>query len=351
MRKDFSSSDKIKLAQRSGYICSYPSCEALTIAASEESDRKTSSIGMACHIYAASEGLNAKRTNLNLTDDEVSGISNGIWMCYTHGKLIDTDDVRFTPKILFEWKRISEKIASFRQETGSDYKTAYKSIKLSSLIENKINLPKEFNVNKLIGNAIHDSCLINLWGKEFTDCIRDFTIEYVRNAVTHGNATGAILEICNNEIVITDDGLDFDPRILLTKHSNQGGSKSIQILFENYSSELFLTSQRIDNKNILTISIPNTREQVVNLTECKVEIGFSELHTGNLEYELLETCKEVFVLLPEYFALSDIAFISRKHPILSTERRHVVFVVNNVSNTVQNLLIEQYPKSQILEIK
>lgn len=351
MRKDFKPSDKVVLAQRSGYICSYPTCESLTIAPNQESESKTSSIGMACHIYAASEGLNAKRTNTELSDAEVADISNGIWMCYTHGKLIDTDDERFSPEMLFEWKRINERIASFRQETGYDYKTAYQSIKLSSLIENKTTLPKGLDVNKRIGDAIHDSCISQAWGLELTESIRDFLIEYVRNAFLHGKATNSDLEISHNEVVIKDDGTNFDPRSLLEVDRKNGGTLSLKVLLDKFSSKLFLTSQRIDSINHLKISIPNNREAVLNGTECRVEIGFSELHTGNLEYELLPTCKEVFVVLPEFFALSDIAFLSKKHPILTEEKRHLVFVIANVSETVQKLLKEQYPNCQILEIK
>ncbi|GAB3834594.1 hypothetical protein GCM10028895_55210 [Pontibacter rugosus] len=306
---------------------------------------------MACHIYAASEGLNARRTNTDLSDEEVAGISNGIWMCYNHGKLIDTDDERFTPEMLFEWKQINERIASFRQETGYDYKTAYQSIKLSSLIENKILLPKGLDVNKRIGDAIHDSCLSQAWGVELTETIRDFLIEHVRNALLHGKATNAYLEINHSEVIIEDNGKDFDPRSLLVVDRKNGGTLSLKALLNKFSSKIFLSSQRIESTNRLKISIPSNREAVLNGTDCRVEIGFSELHTGNLEYELLPTCKEVFVVLPEFFVLSDIAFLSRKHPILTEEKRHIVFVIANVSQTVQELLKEQYPKCQILEVK
>lgn len=351
MRKDFSIPDKIKLAQRSGYICSYPTCEVLTIGPSEEGNSKTSSVGMACHIYSASPGLNAKRTNPDLTDEEVSDISNGIWMCYSHGKLIDTDDIRFTPSILFEWKNISEKIARLRQETGFDYKTAYKSLKISSLLENKIELPKEFNINKLVGDAIHDSCLIFVWGKPITDSIRDFLIEYIRNAFTHGESNKASLEITTKDIVVIDDGKDFDPRELYDNPTNHGGSKSIQKLLGKFRTKIFLNSFRANDLNTLKIAVPESQEYIINTTPCKLEISFSELHNGNISYKLLETCKELFVILPEYFALSDIAFLSKKHPTFKQEKRHLVFVVNNVSDDVQELLGEQFPRCQVIIVE
>ncbi|MCK5492625.1 MAG: hypothetical protein KAJ14_05905 [Candidatus Omnitrophica bacterium] len=348
MRKDFAIQDKIKLAQRSGYICSYPSCENLTIGPSEEGCSKISSVGMACHIYAASEGLNAKRINPNLTDEKVAHISNGIWMCYTHGKLIDTDDIRFNPEILKEWKSINESIASLRQETGFDYKTAHSNIRLSALIENKIDLPKECNINKLVGEAIHDSCLVIAWGKHVTDTIRDFLIEYLRNAYTHGKSRQASLEITSEDIVLIDDGKNFDPWELYNNPTSQGGSKSIQALLDKFGTNTFLTSIRQDNINKLRISIPKSREYILSSTSCKVEISFKELRKGNVSYNLMETCKELFVLLPEFFTISDIALLREKHPTFQDEKRHLVFIFNNVSDFVQGLLKKEFPNCQTL---
>jgi hypothetical protein len=350
MRSGFSSKDKIKLAQRSGYICSYPSCAMLTIAPSEEGSGKTSSVGMACHIYAASEGLNAKRTNTELTDEQVSDISNGIWMCYSHGKLIDTDDVRFTPEILNEWKRINESIASLRQDTGYDYKAAYESISLDKFIENEIELPKEVGINKLVGDAIHDSCLSLSWGKEVTETVRDFLIEHIRNSYVHGGASSSTLKITPSEIISIDDGVEFDPRKLYINRTWQGGSKSIQYLLDYYGDKTFITSYRSDSSNTLKISIPSCSGDLTAHTPCYVNFDMEQLHKGDVSYQLKRTCNELFVILPEYFALSDIAFLSRKHPALIAEKRHLVFVLKNVSENVQELLKNQFINCQILVV-
>jgi hypothetical protein len=350
MRKDFAPKDKVKLAQRSGYICSYPSCESLTIAPSEEGSARTSSVGMACHIYAASEGLNAKRTNLNLTDEQVADISNGIWMCYTHGKLIDTDDVRFTPKILQEWKEISESITTLRQDTGIDYKTAYTSLKLDKFVENEITLPKEFGINKLVGDALHDSCLSIAWGKEVTESLRDFLIEHIRNSYLHGQASYSSLAITSNGLVITDDGAKFDPRTLHTNKTKRGGSRSIQYLLNNHGNKIFISSHRKQTKNILKISIPETVEDVESKTPCVLNFEMSRLHQGNVSYKIKESCNEVFIILPEYFGLSDIAFLSLKHPAIHHEKRHLIFVLRWVSGHVKELLEEQFNGCQVLEL-
>jgi len=348
MRKEFSAKDKIKLAQRSGYICSYPSCEAVTIAPNEEGSDKTSSIGMACHIHAASDGINAKRINTDLTDKQLSDISNGIWMCYTHGKLIDTDESRFTADQLKEWKRINESIASFRQETGVDYQTAFKSVSLSKLVENEVSLPKEFAINKNVGDALHDSCISIVWGSSITETIRDFIIEHIRNAYIHGNSDGSTLRITANEVILTDNGAAFDVRSLYSAANGQGGFLSIRRLIDHYGDEVFLSSYRDEGKNILKISIPKTADDINECTPCTVNFDMSSLHQGGLTYQVRESCNEVFVILPEYFGLSDIAFISRKHHALLSEKRHLIFVLRHVSGHVKELLLEQFKDCQVM---
>lgn len=348
MRKDFSPKDKIKLAQRSGYICSYPSCEVVTIAPSEEGDDKTSSVGMACHIYAASDGVNAKRINTDMTDEQLSDISNGIWMCYTHGKLIDTDENRFTADLLKEWKEINESIASLRQETGIDYKTAFKSTSLNKLVENEVILPKEFAINRLVGEALHDSYLSVAWGGGITETIRDYLIEHIRNAYEHGNSDGCTLKIAAHEIIVIDNGAEFDVRSLYNASNGQGGSLSIRRLFDHYGERIFLTSYRFEEKNILKISTPKTSDDINENTPCVVNFDMNSLRQGNYAYQLREFCNEVFVILPEYFALSDIAFISRKHPALLSEKRHLIFVLRHVSEHIKELLLEQFKDCQVI---
>lgn len=349
MRKDFSPKDKIILAQRSGYICSYPSCEILTVAPNEEGGDKTSSVGMACHIYAASDGINAKRVIKNLTDDtndQLSDISNGIWMCYTHGKLIDTDERRFTPEILQEWKRINESIARLRQETGVDYKTAYQSLSLDKLIENEVQLPKEFAVNSYVGHALHDSCLSIVFGKDITESIRDFLIEYIKNAYLRGEALNCTLRITSNEIIVIDDGKEFNVRKLY--NNGRGGSMSIKKLLDNYGDKVFLTSYRSQDKNTLKISIPKTADKIINSTPCVVQFDFETLHQYGYSYQIKENCNEVFVILPEYFSYSDIALMSEKHPKLLSETRTLVFVLRHVSKDVRKLLVSQFSDCQVI---
>src|SRR5687767_11744202 len=101
---DFDSPVKLALEKRAGHRCSFPGCNRPTEGPSDESPLSVSRTGMACHIVAASDGGNARRRNSAqpkpLTRDELKSIDNGVWLCCVHGKLVDTDEVRFSVEML-----------------------------------------------------------------------------------------------------------------------------------------------------------------------------------------------------------------------------------------------------------
>lgn len=116
-RDDFTEATKRKMASRVGYICSKPDCNAFTIGASFEGNDKTSVTGVAAHICAAAPG--GKRYDPSMTSEERKSIENGIWLCQTHARLIDTDESTYTVELLKEWKKTAEKQASQRLADGN----------------------------------------------------------------------------------------------------------------------------------------------------------------------------------------------------------------------------------------
>ena len=106
MRDDFTQKTKEVMAHRVGYRCSKPDCGILTRGAASD-DEGTINVGFAAHITAAS--LDGPRYDPNLTSDQRKHHSNGIWLCGTHAKLVDSDEAHFTVKELVSWKRIAER--------------------------------------------------------------------------------------------------------------------------------------------------------------------------------------------------------------------------------------------------
>lgn len=119
MRDDFSQATKDLLANRVGWKCSNPNCRKATRGAGTE---KTDiiNIGVASHITAASKG--GPRYDENMSAQERKSSENGIWLCQSCSKLIDSDVKRFTVDKLRKWKEISEQMAVLDLEEAT-YKT------------------------------------------------------------------------------------------------------------------------------------------------------------------------------------------------------------------------------------
>lgn len=157
MRDDFSAKIKDTLAKRVAFTCSNPECNMTTIGPSSFAD-KTINIGVAAHITAASEG--GPRFNPTLTNEERSDINNGIWLCQSCSKLIDSDTIKYSEEVLQVWKNQANQNAAKRLnkqlEKGVMFagKEDIESIKPNGFYE------KSFGVNQKVryfldGNMLH----------------------------------------------------------------------------------------------------------------------------------------------------------------------------------------------------
>lgn len=111
MRDNFSPKTKELLERRVSSRCSKPDCGILTGGAASD-DEGIINTGVAAHITAAAAG--GPRYNSSLTSDERKAFSNGIWLCQTHGKLVDSDISYFTVQELLSWKKQAE-LKSFKE--------------------------------------------------------------------------------------------------------------------------------------------------------------------------------------------------------------------------------------------
>ena len=102
MRDNFKETVKQRLAQKAGFICSYPQCRVRTGNCQLIGTSIPYNVGQAAHITAASPG--GPRYDASLTSEERSAESNGIWLCYTHAKLIDSMSCQYSAKMLRMWK-------------------------------------------------------------------------------------------------------------------------------------------------------------------------------------------------------------------------------------------------------
>lgn len=105
MRDNFSKATKETLAKRVANRCSNPFCKKVTVGPNENPEKSTS-IGIACHITAASK--NGPRYKAELTPYQRKSIKNGIWLCSNCSALIDKDENSYPPSLLIEWKQQAE---------------------------------------------------------------------------------------------------------------------------------------------------------------------------------------------------------------------------------------------------
>ena len=86
-RDDFTQKTKDILAKRVAFLCSNPNCQAPTLAP-HTIKNKHISVGVASHITSAAPG--GPRYNPNLSSEERMHENNGIWLCQSCSRLIDT---------------------------------------------------------------------------------------------------------------------------------------------------------------------------------------------------------------------------------------------------------------------
>jgi hypothetical protein len=120
-RDDFSPATKRRLALRVCHRCSFPGCDAPTAGPSDEANDAVSNVGVAAHISAAASGPGARRYVPSVTPEQRASIDNAIWLCQTHGKLVDSDESTWTVEALQKAKADAERRAKTRvgqQETA-----------------------------------------------------------------------------------------------------------------------------------------------------------------------------------------------------------------------------------------
>jgi hypothetical protein len=104
----------VHLASRVGYRCSSPDCRRATSGPESTTDGSVN-IGVAAHITAAASG--GPRFDPQLSQYQRSGAANGIWLCQSCAKLIDSDESRFTRMLLLDWKSSGEIRARLHLQT------------------------------------------------------------------------------------------------------------------------------------------------------------------------------------------------------------------------------------------
>ncbi|HEY0550052.1 MAG TPA: hypothetical protein VGF13_10670 [Verrucomicrobiae bacterium] len=87
-------------------------------------------------------------------------------MCYRHGKLIDTDERRFSIEMLKQWRGFAELRARLRSEFGNEIEPTNSQLIDLGFAEQRLVLQALGEENDLIGDALFYSCVPLVWGKK-----------------------------------------------------------------------------------------------------------------------------------------------------------------------------------------
>jgi tetratricopeptide (TPR) repeat protein len=102
------------LANRAGHRCSNPDCRRET-SGPQLTNGGSVNIGVAAHISAAAPG--GPRFDPEKSQAARSSAANGIWLCQSCAKLVDSDEEHFTIALLLNWKTAAEHLARSRLHT------------------------------------------------------------------------------------------------------------------------------------------------------------------------------------------------------------------------------------------
>jgi hypothetical protein len=331
------------LAERAGQHCSFPGCANTTIGPSDESSTSVSRNGMACHISGASAGASSRRYDATLTAEQRRSIENGIWMCYNHGKLIDTDFARYSVDTLKKWRALTERKARLRQMFGETFKVLPSMLNDLGLPDDRITLHSLGTENADIGQLIDVAMVADLWGSGIAHAIRDECIELARNAFQHGDAREFTLTITPESIQILDDGADHDLWRLNNMQGQSGGIIATKHLVDCLKERLLIVARRTNGRNETVFTYVNSADSILDLTPCSIEISWNELKRRQLPYKIDHSCRSICIVLPEYMSISDAVRLNDKLKIPIDDSRPIIFILTKTSPKAIEMLQQYFP--------
>lgn len=330
-RDDFSQAMAAVISKRAGLRCAFPSCGAATIGPSEASASATSSVGVAAHITAAARG--GPRYDPSLTPEERSAPTNGIWMCATHGKLIDTDAVSFPVQTLLAWKEEVER----RAKSSIGVPLGPKSPD-DPLLNQLIEFSEISNVNQSIGVLVDKSGAPVSLGEQPAYAIRDLLIEQAKNAFKHGGADKISVSIEARRISLSDNGGYFALEDVLKSPQGRGGKHAIQAMEQHQN--LMLVYERIGSINRMTVTPLAHLPHNAVASPCTLTLTvqhLTEMH--HWDATPFSKCGKVYVNLPPYLTLSDVYMLGPGLKRFAKEiDRPLVLLMGRYSSSVIGVL-------------
>ncbi|MGL3207842.1 hypothetical protein [Bradyrhizobium sp. BR 1433] len=305
---------------------------------------------MACHIYAAADGPAARRIAHGKSIDELRSIENGIWMCYRHRKLIDTDECSYTPQLLGDWRRLAEYRARLRHELGRELSSDDMSGEALAKVAIAIRAPEL--IRKII-EAIQVSDLSGVWGAQTALAVRDFAIEIGRNALTHGGANSFNLTVTAHTVTLSDDGAPFSLQDLLASSSPRGGTTSLKQMRKRLPN-LVVSYAWQEARNVITLASTNAIDEMLSMNPCTTDF-YGAMSSVKAAMEFIDAhpgCGTIF-LRPTWGALSysDLESLAWAINAYGFRQRDIALILEPHSEGILEVIAEIMPNVRVIEIR
>lgn len=173
------------IRKRTGGRCSVPSCRAATTGPSESRLSGVTNVGVAAHITAAAPG--GPRYDPEMTPEQRRSRANGIWVCQTHGKVIDDDENRYTAGLLRAWRYHAEALA------GEELGRPVVPVGRPDVIRHQAVVAPG-NERQGTADFVEDIAAPSAWGRQRSELVRMVLYELALNATTHGRAIEMMLK-------------------------------------------------------------------------------------------------------------------------------------------------------------
>jgi hypothetical protein len=311
---------------------------------------------MACHIAAASGGPGARRYVADMRSEERASIDNGVWMCYTHGKEVDTDEKRFSIPMLKKWRELAEFRAQWVLDYGIEKPLPQYVVRgRIGFADEEIKITALGAENELVGKTFLDCCVETMWPVDIARTVRDTVIELVRNSLTHGAAKECKVAISKHAIYVRDDGLDFSCLDLEAHKSGRGGAAAIRYLLAHFSNQVIVGAKRIGGSNETMFAPAGGHKGVMLTTPCAVQLDRNDwevIKEGDLPARLIDIslnqCRLLYIVLPDFLTPSDAYKLREKISVDAVKDKKIVFVASGASELVSNQLQKLFPGCRIL---
>ena len=192
-RNNFTATTKHLIGKQAGLHCSYPWCRRPTVGSNSEGDGAID-IGVAAHISAAAPG--GPRYDPDMSPEDRKSASNGIWLCETHARLVDSKDPMFTVELLHTWKR--------KASTWSWHRVAY----FDSTEEGVVPKPGEEELYALLRAAAANDLDIfrraNTWAANAIS--RTFRVEGLDKGVSTSGVAPALATV-DDLMLVAEPGM------------------------------------------------------------------------------------------------------------------------------------------------